>query len=71
MSIAKEISADGVKITTTDFYNKALINEALGSFWKIFITIGGIPIEDVDLMVVNLAKDFHNKIFLIRFKFLL
>ena len=34
MSIAKEVFADGVKITTTDFYNKALINEALGSFGK-------------------------------------
>ena len=62
LSIARVVVADGVKLSTTEFYNKALIEEALKSFEKVFISIGGIPVEDIDLLVDDILKDHSEKI---------
>lgn len=62
LSIAREVAADGVKLSTTEFYNKALIEEALKCFEKVFISISGIPVEDIDLLVGELLKDHCEKI---------
>ena len=39
LAIAHEVSADGVKLSTTEFYNRALIEKALTGFDKVSISI--------------------------------
>lgn len=48
LSIARSLGADGVKISTTDFYNLPLIKQAFASFDNVFLSTGGVPIEDLD-----------------------
>lgn len=62
LTMALDLSADGVKISTTDFYNRALIERALSSFEKIFISVGGIPVDDIDLLVEQLLQENSQKI---------
>ena len=62
LALAKKVSADGVKISTTEFYNRALIREALASFNKIYISVGGISVEDIDSLVKDLLEANHKKI---------
>lgn len=47
---AKKFHADAVKISTTDFYNKELFQKACKLFETIFVSIGGIPLEDIKSM---------------------
>jgi N,N'-diacetyllegionaminate synthase len=65
LEIAQDVGADGVKLSTTEFYNRALIEKALNSFNKVFISIGGIPIEDIDSLVDEMLKNYSKKICLI------
>ncbi len=52
LELAKELKADGIKLSTTEFYNKDLIQKVLqAGFQKIFISVGGIPIEDVKALI--------------------
>lgn len=51
LDLAIKLGADGVKISTTDFYNQALIKKAFKNFKNVFVSIGGVPIEDVDSLV--------------------
>ncbi len=53
--LAHKHGADGVKISTTDFYNIPLFKKAAACFDTLFISIGGIPIEDVDAMLHRCA----------------
>jgi N,N'-diacetyllegionaminate synthase len=62
LDIAHEVSADGVKLSTTEFYNRALIEQALSSFEKIFISVGGIPVDDIDNLMDDLLNDHSEKI---------
>ncbi len=62
LRIATNLSADGVKLSTTEFYNRALIERALSSFEKIFISIGGIPVDDIDLLTQQLLQENSQKI---------
>lgn len=48
LSLAKELKADSVKISTTDFSNKPLIRKAAEAFDSLYLSIGGIPIEEVE-----------------------
>jgi len=50
-SLAKKIGADGIKISTTDFYNLHLRSQAMANFKNIYVSIGGIPPEDIDELV--------------------
>jgi N,N'-diacetyllegionaminate synthase len=61
LSAAKDLGVDGVKLSTTEFYNKSLIKLAIKKFEKILISIGGIPIEDIDELVENTICDNVNK----------
>jgi sialic acid synthase SpsE len=54
LELAKSIGADGIKISTTDFYNTPLINRAIENFNKVFISVGGVPIDDIDELVNQL-----------------
>jgi len=51
LRIAKEIECDGIKISTTDFYNTALIEESFCSVNKMFLSTGGVPVDDLDAVV--------------------
>lgn len=50
-ALARELKADGVKISTTDFYNLPLIKQAFAGFESVFVSTGGVPIEDLDDMM--------------------
>lgn len=50
VAVAKAIGADGVKISTTDFNNRPLIRSAIESFDRVFISIGGVPLDEVRAM---------------------
>ena len=51
LNAAKELECDGVKISTTDFYNTALIDKTFKLFRKVFISTCGIPSDDLDDLV--------------------
>ena len=54
LQLAHKLGADGVKISTTDFYNTALIKNAFAQFSRVIVSTGGVPIEDLDeLMETN------------------
>lgn len=53
LELAYELNVDGVKISTTDFYNFPLIEEAFAKFNNVFISAGGIKINDLDYLVNN------------------
>lgn len=59
---AKELGADGVKISTTDFYNTTLLKKAFQTFQRVFLSVGGVPVEDLD-EVMNTIVD-KNKVML-------
>ena len=48
LDLAYELKVNGVKISTTDFYNFPLIEKAFTKFDNVFISAGGIKIEDLD-----------------------
>lgn len=58
LDIAEEIGADGVKLSTTEFYNNALFERAIAKFDNIYLSVGGIPAKDIDqkLSVLNLEQ---------------
>jgi sialic acid synthase SpsE len=58
LALAKSIGADGVKISTTDFYNISLVKKAFKAFDFVILSTGGIHIEDVD-EVLNTCKLPH------------
>ncbi len=51
LALAKGLEADGVKISTTDFYNMQLRKKVFASFDKVFISVGGVPVEDIDKLM--------------------
>jgi N,N'-diacetyllegionaminate synthase len=59
LETASRLGASGIKISTTDFYNRGLLRSAIGNFKDIFLSVGGIPIEDVEQMVKEI--DFHDQ----------
>jgi N,N'-diacetyllegionaminate synthase len=44
---AKSLDADGVKIHTTDFFNSHLVRSALALMPRVFISLGGISVEEL------------------------
>jgi len=62
LAVARDISADGVKLSTTEYYNRALIEKSLDNFEKVFISIGGIPVEDIDLLTNELLNNHAERI---------
>ena len=59
LELAKQLGASGVKISTTDFYNKPLVRKAIASFDKVFISIGGVSAEELDELVQTLGETTH------------
>ena len=48
LALAKRLGADGVKISTTDFYNISLVKQAFRVFDYVILSTGGVPIEELD-----------------------
>ncbi len=62
LTIAQDVSADGVKLSTTEFYNRSLIERALSCIDKVFISVGGIPVDEIDKLMKDLLNDYSDKI---------
>jgi len=56
LSLARKLDVSGVKISTTDFYNQPLLRQAIASFRQVFISIGGVAIDELDEFVHTLKK---------------
>lgn len=52
--LALKLGADGVKVSTTDFYDKNLIDFSLKSFNHVLLSMGGIPFEDISNMISSI-----------------
>ena len=65
LAAANRIGADGVKLSTTEFYNIDLMKEALQTFDKVIVSVGGIPESDIDEVVQGLLQQYKEKICLI------
>jgi len=64
LEIAKSLNADGIKLSTTEFYNYNLIHRVLGSnFRTILISVGGIPLNDIKELIrresIRPGKNIH------------
>lgn len=64
LNTALELGADGVKISTTEFYNTSLFSDALSSFDRVFLSVGGIPVYDIDSKLLDLSDEYKQKVFL-------
>lgn len=62
LEMAKEVGADGVKLSTTEFYNSQLFNAAILMFDNLYVSIGGIPVEDIDNKLSGLDSVAEEKI---------
>ncbi len=51
LTLASRLGADGVKISTTDFYNLPLIKKAFAGFENVFLSTGGVPVDDLDALM--------------------
>jgi len=58
LDIAKEVGADGVKLSTTEFYNNALFDQAIAKFDILYLSIGGIPLQDIDQKLSKLNSKY-------------
>jgi len=56
LCLAKKLGATGVKISTTDFYNQTLIDEAFKTFARVFISIGGVALDELDEMLATVVE---------------
>ena len=62
LDMAKKTGADGVKLSTTEFYNNALFDGAIAQFDILYLSVGGIPVEDIDKKLSTLSKEQVDKI---------
>jgi sialic acid synthase SpsE len=62
LEVAKNIGADGVKLSTTEFYNNRLFDAALSAFDIIYVSVGGLPVEDIDDKLSSLDSVAAKKI---------
>ena len=57
LRIAKSINADGVKISTADFYNTDLIKNSFKNFKNILISVTGREFKDIIDICKNMKTD--------------
>ncbi len=50
---ARTLSVDGVKISTSNFFNASLVDESLRSFTRVFVGVGGITVEEIEQFVAR------------------
>jgi N,N'-diacetyllegionaminate synthase len=54
--IAKKIKPDGLKISTTSFFDRKLLNNCLSTFKKLYISVSGIKEEEVQKLYLFLKS---------------
>lgn len=59
LDLARKLKCDGIKISTTDFYNVSLREAAFNKFDDVFVSIGGVSLQDIDelLSTSNLPRN--------------
>lgn len=62
LEMAKRVGADGVKLSTTEFYNNRLFNATISMFDTLYVSVGGISVEDIDNKVSNLGTTAAERI---------
>ena len=67
LKVANALDADGVKISTTDFYNNSLIINSLKNFKKVFLSTGGVDFLHLDKLLLKL-KSHKNLVLLYGFQ---
>ena len=65
LKVAKQLGADGIKLSTTEFYNNVLFDSAIVQFDTLYLSVGGIPVEDIDEKLSTLSVEQVKKICLI------
>ena len=65
LNIAKKLKADGVKLSTTEFYNENLIVKSLKCFKKVILSVGGLPIKEIRKLEKKILNKYKKKITLI------
>jgi len=60
--VAKTAKADGVKLSTTEFFNRSLILQALATFDHVIISIAGIPISELDELLSSISNEDQKKV---------
>lgn len=65
LKVAMFCQADGVKISTTEFYNRRLLKNALANFDTVLISTGGISEVDLDEMVQKDLKGHEASVILL------
>ncbi len=59
LELALKYKADGVKISTTDFYNTPLIKSVFAKFSRVILSTGGVPFEDVKSLIQSNVLPKH------------
>jgi len=54
MTIAEELKPDGIKIHSTDFFNRELIHRAFNLSKLVFISTGGVSLDEIDALMDDL-----------------
>ena len=67
LKLAKKLNVDGIKITTTDFYNKSLIALALKNFKNVLFSVAGNNVDQLKNYLKDL-KDNENLILMYGFQ---
>lgn len=62
LEVAKKVGADGVKLSTTEFYNNHLFDKSLESFDKLYLSVGGIEVDDIDEKLSKLNASEKKKV---------
>ncbi len=62
LEVAAQLKADGVKLSTTEFFNRPLMNHALLTFDTVFLSIGGIETTDIDALMNDVLKKYMAKV---------
>ncbi|MEW5728898.1 MAG: N-acetylneuraminate synthase family protein [Pseudomonadota bacterium] len=56
MAVARTIRPDAIKIHSSNFFNRALIRQAFEVADRVFVSLGGVTVEEVDSLVDEVGK---------------
>jgi N,N'-diacetyllegionaminate synthase len=65
LDLAIKLNVDGVKLSTTEFYNAALFQKALESIPLVLVSLAGIPVVDIDQILIGVSQAFRSKLIFI------
>ena len=62
LSLAKTIGADGVKISTTEFFHEELFTSSLENFSTVLLSVGGINELEIERKVSSIPTQYLEKV---------